>query len=175
MVGVSRLPPEEALSRGINFVAEAFVLTVSAVVLVVEVWRNDRSAAEKAKKAAAKEEEFRKYLDERFSELDKNFTDLEKRIRKIEAKLSKEGNYAEHEVIKSRRYERNSWLGWLTGTGTGTGTETETETETEIGMSFAQHVQEQGAKSAGKGTLLAFEASEVKPSSLAAEYSSSPS
>ncbi len=88
IIGVSSLPEEEALSRGINFLSETFVFSVAGTIIVVEYARSEAKNAEKAKKAQEAEQEFRQYLEDKFTHLTQEIAVLQTRVEELD-KMSK--------------------------------------------------------------------------------------
>lgn len=76
-MNVKPLPQEEALSKGINFLSEAFVFCIAGGIITFEYTRAEINNREKAVKAAEKEAGEKRLLDEKFAEIDHRLRDIE--------------------------------------------------------------------------------------------------
>jgi len=103
ILGIKPLPEDEALSRGVNFLSEAFVFLVGGGIIIVEYSRSEAKNALKAEQTAQKEADLLQRLtdiefklsllkntsfeDGTNSEEDKLF-DLDKRLQTVEKAAS---------------------------------------------------------------------------------------
>lgn len=83
-LGVSPLEKEEALSKGIDFLSEAFIFCVAGSIIIIEYARSEVKAAQKAKEQAESDAQFRNYLEGKFNRLSDETEILHRRIRELE-------------------------------------------------------------------------------------------
>jgi optic atrophy 3 protein len=77
-VGVKPLPPDVALSDGISTMSEAFIVSFSAAVIIIDFSRSAASNAVKAEKAASEKRIEKELLEERFRGIEAKLIAMEK-------------------------------------------------------------------------------------------------
>lgn len=71
------MPAEDAISKGINFLSETVVFTVAGTIIILEYRRGEAKNLEKARKAAEKEAEDKRELNQRFNSIVERIEDIE--------------------------------------------------------------------------------------------------
>ena len=85
-IGVKPLPAEEALKSGIETWSETFLVVSAASITISEFYKSETKNQLKAAQAAAKEEENRRLLDERFQSIENQVSEIRIAVTQLEAR-----------------------------------------------------------------------------------------
>jgi hypothetical protein len=92
ILSIAPLEREEALSKGIDFLSEAFIFVMAGGVIVIEYVRSEGRNAAKAKQQAEEEANFRNYLETKFTALSNNIEQINKKISDLDNGLQVQVN-----------------------------------------------------------------------------------
>ena len=106
---ISPMAREDAIVDGVGYASEAFVFSIATIVLIYEYAKADESASKKARVSAAKEANYKMYINGRFDEIDLKLANADESFQSVREDISRLKQEASTSKTKSSPPSRWVW------------------------------------------------------------------